>query len=421
MRMILLTMGALISLAVSTLTAVSQSKPETLRFPGDQEWWFTNETPDGSLMLSTQSNDPREVPFYMICKLGDTDEGKRHVRYYTLFQPPVPPVKDSSGTLVYRFRISKIWDPPDRADVISVPVHDGHADRVEVSGDTIAWLLFHESCHPVAKRNCGREFVIEYQSPDADAKAREKTYIKTRTGRVMPKYECSGTGPCVDCTFLDYKTCYEEADKLGLIDKNDRDLEYECKGAAVRGNVGPSKGRMICPVPGAVIVDAPQKPGGNWDKVTYRPPPLSAARLFSDRCANLGIPPRKPPPPPPPAAAKSVPAPEQSAAAKSAPAPEQSTAARAPEQSAAAPAPEPSTSTPPPEQSAAAPAPEQSTAARAPEQSTAAPAPEQPRGWIAEVKKSRPICPSADDYVQFHRDVVRYCQAAIAQGDAEGD
>src|SRR5262249_53466823 len=39
----------------------------------------------------------------------------------------------------------------------------------------------------------------------------------------------------------------------------------------------------------------------------------------------------------------------------------------------------------------------------APEQSAAAPAPEQPGGWIAEVKKSRPICASADDYVQFHR------------------
>src|SRR5262249_34167744 len=59
-------------------------------------------------------------------------------------------------------------------------------------------------------------------------------------------------------------------------------------------------------------------------------------------------------------------------------------------------------SRPAPEQSAAAPAPEQS-APTAPEQSTATPAPEQPRGWIAEVKESRPICASADDYVQFHR------------------
>jgi hypothetical protein len=55
------------------------------------------------------------------------------------------------------------------------------------------------------------------------------------------------------------------------------------------------------------------------------------------------------------------------------------------------------------EQSASTPAPEQSAAAPAPEQSVSTPAPEQPRGWIAEVKKSRPICESADDYVQIQR------------------
>ena len=55
------------------------------------------------------------------------------------------------------------------------------------------------------------------------------------------------------------------------------------------------------------------------------------------------------------------------------------------------------------EQSASTPAPEQSAAARALEQSMSTPAPEQPRGWIAEVKKSRPICESADDYVQIQR------------------
>jgi hypothetical protein len=58
------------------------------------------------------------------------------------------------------------------------------------------------------------------------------------------------------------------------------------------------------------------------------------------------------------------------------------------------------------EQSASTPAPEQSAAARAPEQSTSTPVPEQPGGWIAEVKKSRPICESADDYVQFQRMVL---------------
>src|SRR5262249_17611447 len=59
--------------------------------------------------------------------------------------------------------------------------------------------------------------------------------------------------------------------------------------------------------------------------------------------------------------------------------------------------------TPAPEQSAAARAPEQSASTPAPEQSTSTPASEQPRGWIAEVKTSRPICESADDYVQIQR------------------
>jgi hypothetical protein len=65
------------------------------------------------------------------------------------------------------------------------------------------------------------------------------------------------------------------------------------------------------------------------------------------------------------------------------------------------------------EQSAAARAPEQSTSTPAPEQSTSTPAPEQPRGWIAEVKKSRPICESADDYVQFQRMALRSSRKAM--------
>ena len=56
---------------------------------------------------------------------------------------------------------------------------------------------------------------------------------------------------------------------------------------------------------------------------------------------------------------------------------------------------------------------EQSAAARAPEQSTSTPAPEQPRGWIAEVKKSRPICESANDYVQFQRMALRSSRKAM--------
>jgi hypothetical protein len=74
---------------------------------------------------------------------------------------------------------------------------------------------------------------------------------------------------------------------------------------------------------------------------------------------------------------------------------------------------EQSASTPAPEQSAAARAPEQSTSTPAPEQSASTPAPEQLRGWIAEVKKSRPICESADDYVRFQRMALRPSRKAM--------
>ena len=58
----------------------------------------------------------------------------------------------------------------------------------------------------------------------------------------------------------------------------------------------------------------------------------------------------------------------------------------------------------------------QSKSKPAPEQSAAAPAPEQPGGWIAEVKKSRPICASADDYVQIQRLTLRPSHAAVRKG-----
>jgi len=45
------------------------------------------------------------------------------------------------------------------------------------------------------------------------------TTIETTTGHVTPKHECDTSGPCVDCTFLDYETCYDQADRRGLVDK----------------------------------------------------------------------------------------------------------------------------------------------------------------------------------------------------------
>jgi hypothetical protein len=105
-------------------------------------------------------------------------------------------------------------------------------------------------------------------------------YIKTTTGHVMPKHECDTSGPCVDCTFLDYKTCYDQADRLGLVDKNagfgagrrppvvlgraEEPLEAECPrrySADTSSHMLPfNKGTIICPVPGAIAVDAPIKP-----------------------------------------------------------------------------------------------------------------------------------------------------------------
>jgi hypothetical protein len=104
---------------------------------------------------------------------------------------------------------------------------------------------------------------------------RAETYIKIpRTGAVTPKHECSSFGadkPCVDCTFLDYRGCYEQADKLGLVNKNhprlylnraEEPLEWECNRSqnATTTSMSSNNGVIICPVPGAVAVDAPHKP-----------------------------------------------------------------------------------------------------------------------------------------------------------------
>ena len=45
------------------------------------------------------------------------------------------------------------------------------------------------------------------------------TTIETTTGHVTPKHACDTSGPCVDCTFLDYESSYDQADRRGLVDK----------------------------------------------------------------------------------------------------------------------------------------------------------------------------------------------------------
>jgi hypothetical protein len=104
------------------------------------------------------------------------------------------------------------------------------------------------------------------------------TYIKTTTGHVTSQQECDTSGPCVDCTFLDYRTCYDRAGRLGLVVKNvgfgpgrrppvvpgraEEPLEAECpRQYSADTSILPfNKGTIICPVPGAIAVDAPIKP-----------------------------------------------------------------------------------------------------------------------------------------------------------------
>src|SRR6266540_7419387 len=46
-------------------------------------------------------------------------------------------------------------------------------------------------------------------------------YIKLPSGYITPKHECSVDDVvCVDCTFLSDQVCYEQADKVGLINHN---------------------------------------------------------------------------------------------------------------------------------------------------------------------------------------------------------
>ena len=101
-----------------------------------QDWWFSDENSDGSLTLSTKSNDPSTMPFYLICK-------GRPAQYSILFQPPVPPVTNATGAPVYRYRVFSLFGDFNRAPEISTPAgKNGAAEPVKVSGDAIASLLY---------------------------------------------------------------------------------------------------------------------------------------------------------------------------------------------------------------------------------------------------------------------------------------
>jgi hypothetical protein len=114
-------------------------------------------------------------------------------------------------------------------------------------------------------------------------------HIRLSNGEVWPMYTCSADYVCLDCTFLDRQTCYNQADKLGLINHNigwdvnhgqrpamyskwykkEQPLEYECKPADQHIQTSISNiriansdrlGEILCPVVGATYIVPKPKP-----------------------------------------------------------------------------------------------------------------------------------------------------------------
>ena len=143
-------------LCVSPLSISGAVHAEKLLFAGPnaaQDWWYSDDTEDGSLVLSTKSNDGGEVPLYLFCK--------DHL-YSMLFQPPAPPEKDGSGGLRYRY-VFNGDDPPSLR--VTAKVQDNRAERIKVSLSGMDWLL----------RGRGSIY-IEYTS--ADGKRNGNWYIR---------------------------------------------------------------------------------------------------------------------------------------------------------------------------------------------------------------------------------------------------
>jgi hypothetical protein len=97
-----------------------------------QDWWFSDENADGSLTLSTKSNDPSVMPFYLICK-------GRPAQYSILFQPAVSPVNS-----VYHYRVFDLLrgNFNRSPDIITPANKNGDAEPVNISGDAAAWFLY---------------------------------------------------------------------------------------------------------------------------------------------------------------------------------------------------------------------------------------------------------------------------------------
>ena len=137
-----------VALAAAMTTAAHAEKLLFQDRNSIQDWWYSDENSDGSLTLSTKSNDPTSMPFYLICK-------GRPAQYSVLFQPPVPPVANSTGTPMYHFRVFGVSGDFNRAPDISAPAGKSGAEPVPVSGDAMAALLYRQD-----------PFKINYQMPD---------------------------------------------------------------------------------------------------------------------------------------------------------------------------------------------------------------------------------------------------------------
>jgi hypothetical protein len=152
-------------------------------------------------------------------------------------------------------------DPYTRGKV-ALRVHadaDGRADRAELSENVIVGLLR-------ARWNVRIWFGSETVSYGISSEA-FRLFVDRCTDRM---HEHVPPPP------LDNKTCYEQADKLGLIDKNigfgtgqrrpmyldhkEEPLLYECNRSESNTTTSliiPGRGTILCPVPGAVAVGTP--------------------------------------------------------------------------------------------------------------------------------------------------------------------
>lgn len=146
-------MSKQLTIAAAMLAVLmSNANAETLLFQDRnsiQDWWYSDENSDGSLTLSTRSNDPSVMPFYLICK-------GRPTQYSILFQPPVPPVTSSTGASEYHYRVFSLnFGDYNRAPEISAPIGKSGAQPVNISGDAMASLLYSRD-----------SFKINYRLPD---------------------------------------------------------------------------------------------------------------------------------------------------------------------------------------------------------------------------------------------------------------